>query len=139
MLRRGELGGGGAEQEDRGVEEQDAGKDDGAPGVDPLVVGAPVAGGFAEQKGADEGGEEHEDAAERDEETDAGLGEALAGTAGMRAPVVAVSFSVAAGSLVGWRTAAVAVIAFLGRTVAAVNVRRWESGRHGRQSVDGRA
>ena len=46
-----------------------------------MVVGVEVAAGLGDEEDADEGDEEHEVAAEREEEADAGLGDAFVGTA----------------------------------------------------------
>ncbi len=130
-----DLRGGGAQDEDGRVEPED-GRDGGRqPFIDVAIVGVEVAGGLGHEENADEGDEEHEVAAQGEEEADAGLGEALPGAAatlGALAPVVA--FAVAAGAFVCGGTAAVtvAVIAFAGAVaIAAIDLGRGENRGHG--------
>ena len=89
-----------------------------------------MAAGFGDEEDADEGDEEHEVAAESEEEADAGLGDAFvrsAMTARAVVPVVAIAFAVAAGALVGRRPLSVVAVA----DAMAVNLRRCDGGRHG--------
>ncbi len=65
-----------------------------------------MAAGLGDEEDADEGDEEHEVAAESEEEADAGLGDTFVGsamTARAVVPVVAIALAVAAGALVGGR------------------------------------
>ena len=126
----GDLGGDGAEDESDGVEPEDGGDGGGEPFVDEAVVGIEVAAGLGDEEDTDEGDEEHEIAAEGEEEADAGLGKTLMGaamTAGSIVPVIAIAFTVAAGALVGRRAVSVIAIA----DAVAIYLRRCDGRRHG--------
>lgn len=89
-----------------------------------------MAGGLGDEKDADQGDEEHEVSAEGEEETYSGLGETLVWAAmAARAviPLVAIAFTIAAGTLVGWRAVAVVAVA----DAVAIDLRRCDGGRHG--------
>ena len=104
----GDLDGDGAEQKDGGVEPEDGGDGGGEPVVDVVVVGVEVAAGLGDEEDADEGDEEHEIAAEGEEEADAVRGRGVRGGRGGRGGGHSSCRHrhLAAGALVGWRTAA---------------------------------
>jgi hypothetical protein len=110
----GELYGGGAEEENSGVEPEDGRDGGGEPLVDVAVVGVEVAGGLVDEESADDGDEEHEIAGEGEEYAHAIAMEALVGSAatvGAIVPVVVVSAT--AGAFIGrWPTTRAVVVIF---------------------------
>jgi len=126
----GDLGGNGTEKEDGGIEPEDGGNGGGEPLVDEVAIGVEVAAGFGDEEDADQGDEEHEVAAEGEEETDACPGEALARAAmalGAIVEVVPIAFAVATRALICRRLLAVVAITDV---VMAVNLWRCEGGWH---------
>ena len=106
-LAAGEFHGDGADEEDGGVEPEDAGNEGGDPLVDVVVVGVDVAGGLVDEKSGDDGDEEHQVAGEGEEDAEAIAMEAFVGATmavGSVVPVVAVAAS--AGAFVSWGTPA---------------------------------
>ena len=102
-----ELHGGRAEEEDCGVEPEDAGDDGGDPLVDVVVVGVDVTGGLIDEEGADDGDEEHQVAGECEEDAHAVAMKTLVGTAATVGAIVpAFAIASAAGAFVGWWTTA---------------------------------
>ena len=89
-----------------------------------------MSAGFGDEEDADERDEEHEVAAEGEEESDACTGEAFArAAAALRAITPVVAITVAAGALVSWRTTAGAAVALTKVTGTAGAPRLIDSGR----------
>ena len=130
----GDLDGDRAEQQDRGVEPEDARDGQGEPLVDVVAVGVEVAVALGAEEDTDDGDEEHQDRAEGEEEAEAIGGEALTGPAtraGGFVPVIVVAAT--AGALevaaIGWAPAMAAVV-FLAAAGTAFEIGGRDDGRH---------
>jgi hypothetical protein len=110
-LAAGEFHGDGADDEDGGVEPEDAGYCGGCPLVDVAIVGVDVSGRLIDEEGGNDGNEEHEIAGEGEEDAHAIAMKTFVGaTAAIGAIVPVIAVAAAAGTLVGWRTPAGAVV-----------------------------
>jgi hypothetical protein len=129
----------GAEEEDGGVEPEDAGDDGGGPLVDVVVVGVDVAGGLIDEEGADDGDEEHQVTGEGEEDAHTVAVKTFVGAASaMGAIVPAFAIASAAGAFVGWwTTARTVVVIFESASALLVGFIRGDGGRHGGSHSEG--